>query len=91
MVHRVMPRWFSYLALCLTCASLAAAGDPPAPAAAPSIPPLLLEALGKIARNYDRWAYTETRLATDEHARRSPERSSALTPRNPTPGSTGRC
>lgn len=72
MVHRVMPRWFSYLALCLTCASLAAAGDPPAPAAAPSIPPLLLEALGKIARNYDRWAYTETRLATDEHGAPQP-------------------
>ena len=62
-----MSRWFSLLVLYVAGAGLAAAVEPPAPAAGPPIPPLLLAALGKIARNYDRWAYTETRVATDEH------------------------
>jgi hypothetical protein len=57
-----MLRWSVALLLLLTSAGLAA------PAAAPGeIPPLLYEALGKVARNFDRWAFTETRKATDEH------------------------
>jgi hypothetical protein len=30
------------------------------------VPPLLLEALTKVSENFDRWAYTETRVATDQ-------------------------
>ena len=53
---------FSLLAL----AGFATAGETP-PAAEAGVPPLLLDALGRVARNFDRWAYTETRMATDEH------------------------
>lgn len=68
-----MLRWFSCLALFVTFAGFAAAEARPAPGADAEIPPLLMDALGKIARNFDRWAYTETRMATDEHGVPKPE------------------
>lgn len=37
------------------------------------MPPLLMDALQKIAANFDRWAYTETHMMTDEHGVPQPE------------------
>ena len=62
-----MLRWFAGLSLFIAVAALVAEETPPALTAGPEIPPLLLDALGKVARNFDRSAYTETRVATDEH------------------------
>ncbi|MDB6167226.1 MAG: hypothetical protein JWM88_90 [Verrucomicrobia bacterium] len=31
-----------------------------------NVPPLLFDALGKVARSFDRWAYTETRVTTTD-------------------------
>jgi hypothetical protein len=67
-----MLRWFPRLGLFLALALLARAQEPVAPAA-PEIPPLLFDALAKIASNFDRWAYTETRTMTDEHNVPQPE------------------
>jgi len=61
-----MFRWSAAFALLFAFAGFATAADPP-PAAEAGVPPLLLDALGRVARNFDRWAYTETRVATDEH------------------------
>jgi hypothetical protein len=68
-----MLRWFLRPCLFIALAGLAAAAEPPALTAGPEVPPLLLDALGKIAANFDRWAYTETRMATDEHGVAQPE------------------
>ena len=68
-----MLRWFLHLSLFLTLAGLTASGEPPALTAAPEVPPLLLDALDKIAANFDRWAYTETQMLTDEHGVPQPE------------------
>jgi hypothetical protein len=63
-----MLRWTAAFFLLLSLAGFAAAGAAPPPAAEPGeVPPLLYVALGKVARNFDRWAYTETRMVTDEH------------------------
>ncbi len=68
-----MLRWFIRSLLFITLAGFTAAGEPAAPAAVPEVPPLLLDALGKIAANFDRWAYTETRTFTDEHGVPKPD------------------
>jgi hypothetical protein len=61
-----MLRWPASFALLLAIVGLATTADTP-PAADAGVPPLLLDALGRVTRNFDRWAYTETRMATDEH------------------------
>ena len=61
-----MLRWIPRLVFFLALAGLTPAGEPPALTAVPGVPPLLLDALGKMAANFDRWAYTETRMFTDE-------------------------
>ena len=68
-----MLRWVLRLALLFILAGLTAAAEPPALTAAPEVPPLLMDALGKVAANFDRWAYTETRMMTDEHGVPQPE------------------
>src|ERR1019366_7514756 len=65
-VHSAMLRWSALLFSLLAFAGLARAAET-SPAAEAGVPPLLLDALGRVARNFDRWAYTETRMATDEH------------------------
>jgi hypothetical protein len=62
-----MLRWCTRLCFFISLAGLTAAQEPVASAPAGLVPPLLLDALGKIAANFDRWAYTETRIVTDEH------------------------
>jgi hypothetical protein len=62
-----MRRWFSCFGF-LLLAAFARAQDaaPASPAAAePPVPPLLLDALTKLSQDFDRWAYTETRMTTD--------------------------
>ena len=54
-------------------AGRAAAGLAPAAAGPEGVPPLLYAALAKVARNFDRWAFTETRNNTDEHGVPRPE------------------
>ena len=61
-----MHRWSACLVLTLAFAGFAAAADEPA-AAEPGVPPLLYDALGKLAQDFDRWAYTETVQVMDEH------------------------
>ena len=68
-----MLRWILRFSLLIAFAGLTAAEEPPALTAAPEVPPLLMDALGKIAANFDRWAYTETRTMTDEHGVPQPE------------------
>jgi hypothetical protein len=68
-----MLRWTACLTLFLTFAGFAAAEDVPTLTAGPEIPPPLFDALAKVARNFDRWAYTETRIGTDEHGVPQPE------------------
>ena len=79
-----MPRWFPYLALCLASAGLNAA-EAPAPAAEGEVPPLLMEALDKIAANFDRWAYTETQMMTNERGEPQPETVVRFDPSKPYP------
>lgn len=62
-----MRRWLSCFPLLIALAGVAAAADIPRLEASPEVPPLLYAALEKIARNFDRWAYTEARMITDEH------------------------
>ena len=68
-----MLRWFSRFSLFILFAGLTAAQEPAGRVAEADIPPLLLDALGKMAANFDRWAYTETRMMTDEHGVPQPE------------------
>lgn len=69
-----MLRWILRPSLLLfALAGLNAAAEPPALTAAPEVPPLLLAALDKVAANFDRWAFTETRMMTDEHGVPQPE------------------
>ena len=69
-----MLRWILRLApLFIALAGLTAVAGPPALTAAPEVPPLLLDALDKVAANFDRWAFTETRMMTDEHGVPQPE------------------
>ncbi len=56
-----MRRWISLFTL---LAALARANDSAPPADQP-VPPLLLAALTKLSQDFDRWAYTETRMGTD--------------------------
>ena len=65
-VYIRMHRWTACLTLTLAFAGFAAAADEPA-AAEPGVPPLLYDALGKLAQDFDRWAYTETVQVMDEH------------------------
>lgn len=55
-----MRRWMFLLTCLVVCAR---ADDTAGPEK--SVPPLLLEALAKLAQDFDRWAYTETRSGTD--------------------------
>lgn len=57
-----MRRWILFFTL-LT--ALARAEDSASPAADKPVPPLLLEALTKLSQDFDRWAYTETRMGND--------------------------
>jgi len=41
-------------------------GDAPSTADTEGVPPLLFDALGKLAQDFDRWAFTETLQMTDE-------------------------
>src|ERR1019366_2345963 len=66
-VPSAMRRWCVFIALGFAGAGRATAADVPALGAGAGGPPLLLDALGLVARNFDRWAYTETRIVTDEH------------------------
>ena len=68
-----MLRRFAQLFLLAYAASFARAAELPLTAAEAGIPPLLYDALGKIAQDFDRWAYTETLQATDEHGVPKPE------------------
>lgn len=60
------------LLACLVLRSPGAAGAEPAGADGLP-PPLLHAALGRLAGDFDRWAYTETRLRTDEQGVPQPE------------------
>lgn len=61
-----MHRWF--VPFLLLFAITAVAEDAPPPSADEAgVPPLLLDALRKVAGDFDRWAFTETVQATDEH------------------------
>jgi hypothetical protein len=68
-----MPRCFTCLILWLALAASAAAGELAAPADEAGIPPLLFDALAKVAQDFDRWAFTETVKVTDEHGAPQPE------------------
>ena len=60
-----MRRWFHLFAFLLLLVARTRAADAVASPADPPIPPLLLDALKKLSEDFDRWAYTETRLETD--------------------------
>lgn len=62
-----MLRWFLRPALFVALAGLAGAAETSVPAGEGEVPPLLLDAMDKVAANFDRWAYTETQMMTDEH------------------------
>jgi hypothetical protein len=68
-----MHRWFLRPIFFLALAGLAAAAEPVASAPDAEVPPLLMDALDKVAANFDRWAYTETQMMTDEHGVPQPE------------------
>lgn len=80
-----MLRWFLRLATLLALAGLAAAAEPAAPMPGGEVPPLLMEALDKVAANFDRWAYTETQMMTDEHGVPQPETVVRFDPSKPYP------
>ncbi|MEO6873793.1 MAG: hypothetical protein ABI222_03115 [Opitutaceae bacterium] len=61
-----MARTFCVLIFFIALAGRVAAGDAPASADQSGVPPLLLGALGKIAKNFDRWAFTEIRQTMDD-------------------------
>lgn len=56
-MHLRIPIFFCLLAL---MAPARAEELPPAPGNEEGVPPLLFDALAKVAQNFDRWAYTET-------------------------------
>lgn len=59
-----MPRWILLFTL---LATLVRADEATPTAAEKAVPPILLEALTKLSHDFDRWAYTETRLITDRN------------------------
>jgi len=64
--YAVMRSWFAALFLLLPLVSPALAEDAPSlPPEAAGVPPLLFDALSAVARDYDRWAYTETLTVID--------------------------
>ena len=67
-----MLRRFTALVLFLVLAVWAQAQAVPAEAEG-GIPPLLFDALAKMAQDFDRWAFTETVMTTDEHGVAKPE------------------
>lgn len=68
-----MHRWFLRLSLLLAVTHLAAAAEPVGAGSDAEVPPLLMDAMDKVAADFDRWAYTETRMMTDEHGVPQPE------------------
>ena len=60
-----MLRWITRLIFLAAFAGRAAAQEIPTADDATGVPPLLLDALTKVAQDFDRWAYTETRRITD--------------------------
>jgi hypothetical protein len=72
-VHTAMLRWFFLFCLPLALAGGAFAADAPAPAPDPDGPPLLLQALNTVGKNFDHWAFTETRVVTDGKGQPEPE------------------
>ena len=60
-----MRRWFPLFALLLLIATCLRAVDATPPVTDTAVPPLLLDALTKLSQDFDRWAYTETRVSTD--------------------------
>jgi hypothetical protein len=69
--------------LFLALAGLAAAAEPVAPVTDAEVPPLLMDALDKVAANFDRWAYTETQMMTDEHGVPQPQTVMRFDPSKP--------
>jgi len=80
-----MHRRFLGPILFLALAGLATAAEPSAPAPDAEVPPLLMDALDKVAANFDRWAYTETQMMTDEHGKPQPETVIHFDPSKPYP------
>jgi hypothetical protein len=69
-----MHRWLLRLVVFIALTGLSArAAEPVTPAPSAEVPPLLMDALEKVAMNFDRWAYTETQMMTDEHGVPQPE------------------
>lgn len=70
-----MHRRFLLLCLALLAALRVARGEdlPPPPSNDAGIPPLLFDALTKVAQNFDRWAYTETMVVMDDKGKKRHE------------------